>query len=99
MTGLTVLVVDDQDNVRDAIAAAFEDLGFTVIQAADAWQALAVLADPASRIILLFTDVMMPGMDGQQLAVEALKLRPDLKVIFTSGFMGRRPLIAPFIAK
>src|ERR1700737_2858307 len=76
-----VLVVDDAADVRESIAAIFEDLGFEVIQAGGGRDALSVLADEHIELSLLFTDVQMPGMDGPTLAAEAHKLRPELKVI------------------
>jgi CheY-like chemotaxis protein len=94
-----VLVVDDADDVRAAIVSIFEDLGFDVLDAASGPQALSLLRDPDIDVSLLFTDVQMPGMDGQQLAAEALKLRPALKIIFTSGFTGKKSVGEPFIAK
>jgi CheY-like chemotaxis protein len=94
-----VLVVDDAADVRESIAAIFEDLGFEVIQAGGGRDALSVLADRESEIALLFTDVQMPGMDGPTLAREARKLRPELKIIFTSGLAGQPRGDSPFIAK
>jgi DNA-binding NtrC family response regulator len=94
-----VLVVDDAADVRESIAAIFEDLGFEVIQAGGGRDALSVLADEHIELSLLFTDVQMPGMDGPTLAAEAHKLRPELKVIFTSGLAGQPRGGLPFIAK
>jgi CheY-like chemotaxis protein len=94
-----VLVVDDAADVRESIAAIFEDLGFEVIQAGGGRDALSVLADRQIELSLLFTDVQMPGMDGPTLACEARKLRPELKVIFTSGLAGQPRGDSPFIAK
>lgn len=96
---IRVLVVDDAADVRETIAAIFEDLGFEVIQAGGGRDALGVLADREVELTLLFTDVQMPGIDGPTLATEARKLRPDLKVIFTSGLAGQPRGRAPFIAK
>jgi CheY-like chemotaxis protein len=95
----SVLVVDDAAEVRETIAAIFEDLGFEVLQAGGGHDALSVLADEHVELTLLFTDVQMPGMDGPTLAAEARKLRPGLKVIFTSGLAGRPRGDSPFIAK
>jgi CheY-like chemotaxis protein len=94
-----VLVVDDDDAVREAIVLSFETLGFEVLAAADAPQALRWLGDAGRSIDLLFTDIRMPGMDGQRLADEARRLRPDLKVIFTSAYAEQRALTGPFISK
>src|SRR3954451_24329892 len=92
-----VLVVDDVSEVRQSIAAIFEDLGFEVVQAGGGPDALRLLA--RGKGALLFTDIQMPGMDGPTLAEKARKLRPELKVIFTSGLAGRPRGGSPFIAK
>jgi len=81
----TVLLVDDDDIVRSTVGAMLEDLGYRVVSAADGPQALAVLGREPG-VALLFTDVVMPGMSGRQLADQALKIRPELRVLFTSGY-------------
>jgi CheY-like chemotaxis protein len=96
---MRVLVVDDVAEVRETIAAIFEDLGFEALRAGGGCDALKLLADDEGEIALLFTDVHMPGMDGPTLAEAAGRLRPDLKVIFTSGLAGRPRGSSPFIAK
>ena len=86
----TVLVVDDDDEVREIASASIESYGYRVIEASDGRQALEILkAEPGIR--LLFTDVIMPGMDGFVLAHEAKRLRPDLKVVYTSGYLQNVP--------
>jgi CheY-like chemotaxis protein len=86
----TLLVVDDDDDVRDLAVSIFEDEGYQVIAAPNALKALEILeANPGIR--LLFTDVVMPGMDGFLLAQEARKLRPDLRVLYTSGYLKNAP--------
>ncbi len=81
---LSVLVVEDDDLVREATVGSIMDLGYRVLEAADADAALRVLeGEPA--VDVLFTDVRLPGKSGEQLAHEAWQRRPDLKVIFTSG--------------
>ena len=80
-----VLVVEDDALVRLAAVDMVGALGFTALQAGDAPAALALLQGEA-RIDILFTDVGLPGMRGPELAREALALRPDLKVIFASGY-------------
>jgi signal transduction histidine kinase/CheY-like chemotaxis protein len=82
----TVLVVEDQDEVRVLVERQFTALGFTVHQAADAAAALAML-EAHPEIALLFTDIILPGgMTGLQLAEEALRRWPALKVLYTSGY-------------
>lgn len=82
----TILVVEDDARVRRVAVARLEDMTYRVLQAETAAEALAVLgAHP--EVALLFTDIVMPGgMSGDELAREARKLRPGLKIIMTSGF-------------
>jgi signal transduction histidine kinase/CheY-like chemotaxis protein len=80
-----VLLVDDDDIVRSTVGAMLDDLGYRVVAAADGPQALAVL-EKEPGVALLFTDVVMPGMSGRQLAEQAQKIRPGLRVLFTSGY-------------
>jgi PAS domain S-box-containing protein len=82
----TILVVEDNKALRNLVLRQLKDLGYRTIAAADAAEALSVIRRN-EPIDLLFTDVVMPGgMDGRALAREAQALRPDLKVLFTSGF-------------
>ncbi|HEV3372887.1 MAG TPA: MASE4 domain-containing protein [Xanthobacteraceae bacterium] len=81
-----ILVVEDDRLVRDYVVAQLGSLGYTVAAAAGAAEALAML-DGGVEADLLFTDVIMPGpMSGRHLADQALKRRPDLKLLFTSGY-------------
>jgi CheY-like chemotaxis protein len=80
-----VLVVEDDPLVLMSAADMVEALGFAVLSAADAEQALAILGDDG-RIDVLFTDVGLPGMRGPELAQRAAKLRPGLKIVFASGY-------------
>ncbi|RYD91300.1 MAG: response regulator, partial [Sphingomonadales bacterium] len=81
----TVLIVEDDVRLRSITSANLQELGYAVLVAASAQDALDVIRGPRA-IDLLFTDVVMPGMNGRQLADEAVKLRPALKVLFTTGF-------------
>jgi CheY-like chemotaxis protein len=84
--GETILVVEDNPDVRRLVLRQLSDLGYDVIEAANGPQALKILEDGHS-IDLLFTDVVMPGgMTGRQLAEAAKSRRPDLKTLFTSGY-------------
>ena len=84
--GETVLVVDDEPAVRMLVTEALEDLGYTAIEAADGAAGLKVLHSEA-RIDLLVTDVGLPGgMNGRQVADAARTARPDLKVLFITGY-------------
>ncbi|WP_411780207.1 ATP-binding protein [Bradyrhizobium sp. UFLA01-814] len=81
-----VLVVEDDKLVRSYVLTQIESLGYTTLSANDGREALAVL-DSGAPIDLLFTDVIMPGaMNGRDLATEARKRRPGLRVLFTSGY-------------
>ncbi|TBV00800.1 hybrid sensor histidine kinase/response regulator [Pseudomonas dryadis] len=84
-TGETILVVEDDSVVRMLIVEALEELGYQLIQVADAQAALALL-DRHPDIDLLLTDVGLPGMNGRQLAEAARQRRPDLKVLFATGY-------------
>ncbi|MHA3841028.1 CHASE3 domain-containing protein [Sphingomonas aestuarii] len=80
-----VLVVEDEDRVRHMSVDALRELGYLVVQASDANQALTVL-ELQPRIDLLFTDVIMPDMNGRLLAEAARAKRPGLKVLYTTGY-------------
>jgi CheY-like chemotaxis protein len=83
----TVLVVDDDEDVRDLAVSFLEALGLIALQAADAPEALRLLAEhPEVRV--LFSDVRMPGMNGVELATEARRRWPHLNVVLTSGYVG-----------
>jgi CheY-like chemotaxis protein len=82
----SILVVEDDALVRTYVVAQLRSLGYRVTSAADAAEALSLL-EKDMTIDILFTDVIMPGpMNGRRLADEALKRRPSLKVVFTSGY-------------
>lgn len=81
----TILIVEDEPAVRAMTAAHLKDAGYTVIEATDAKAALALLAADG-HVDLLLTDIVMPGMNGRKLADEALKARPDLRLLFMTGF-------------
>jgi PAS domain S-box-containing protein len=84
--GETILVVEDEPNVRSFAIELTRELGYRVLEAHDATTALRLI-DGHSEIALLFTDVGLPGgMNGRQLAEEAERRRPNLKVVFTSGY-------------
>nr|WP_207625319.1 MULTISPECIES: PAS domain S-box protein [unclassified Methylobacterium] len=84
--GETVLVVDDEPTVRMLVTEVLEDLGYTAIEAADSASGLQVLQSDV-RIDLLISDVGLPGgMNGRQMADAARVTRPDLKVLFITGY-------------
>src|SRR5690349_19953886 len=80
-----VLVVEDVALIRMATVDMIEQLGLSVVEAADGAEALALLQKD-SAIDVLLTDLGLPGMTGQELVAEARKLRPGLKVIVASGY-------------
>ena len=81
----TVLVVEDEEMMRRASADALAELGYQVLEAEGATAALRLL-DAHPEVDLLFTDVVMPDVNGRKLADEAMRRRPGLKVLFTTGY-------------
>ena len=99
----TVLLVDDDVAVRQVAAVILGELGFEVIEAADAEQAMEILRGPTGTELLM-TDLAMPGIGGVELAHLAKRLRPTLKVLYTSAYVraqgGSRALVhGPLIEK
>jgi CheY-like chemotaxis protein len=84
--GETVLLVEDFDALREVGAAMLEAAGYSVRVAASGSEALAIFEQDGNDIRLVLTDVQMPAMNGQELADRLLLKKPDLKVLFTSGF-------------
>ncbi len=81
-----VLVVEDDARVRKVAVARMKDMGYRVLEAETGREALEVLAEHP-EVDLLFSDIVMPGgMTGDEMATEATRRRPDLKVLFTSGY-------------
>lgn len=82
----TVLVVDDEDHVRNVTEMMLAQFGLTVIGACDGLEAVEVIEQQGERIQLVVMDMTMPRMDGEQ-AFEAMrKIRPGIKVVLTSGY-------------
>lgn len=82
----TVLVVEDEAMVRRFAVVALERLGYRALEATDGNAALEIAAAFAGRIHLLFTDVVMPHMNGQDLAGRIRELQPDVRVLYASGY-------------
>jgi signal transduction histidine kinase len=80
-----ILLVEDDPLMRRLATDALRELGYTVLASESASSALAIL-DSRPDVVLLFTDVVMPDVNGKKLADEALRRRPDLKVLFTTGY-------------
>ncbi|KJC59824.1 hypothetical protein UP10_16150 [Bradyrhizobium sp. LTSPM299] len=81
----TILVVEDDKLVRDYVLAQLHGLGYVTLEAANATEALAII-EAGTPFDLLFTDVIMPGLNGRQLAERVFRMKPELKVLFTSGY-------------
>jgi signal transduction histidine kinase len=81
----TILVVEDEPRLREVTCAGLRELGYVVFHADNGAEALKIL-DLTPGVTCLFTDIVMPGMTGRQLSDEAVKRRPDLKVIYTTGY-------------
>ncbi len=83
----TILLVEDESAVRDAVQKALSRLGYRVLEAANGDEALAVWKQHRDEIRLLLTDLVMPGgMTGKELAEQFLQQNPKLKVIYASGY-------------
>ena len=82
----TVLLTEDEDSVRVVATAALERRGYRVLAAADGESAIAISGAFPGRIDLLVTDVVMPGMNGRQLAEQLEMMRPGMRVLFVSGY-------------
>jgi len=80
-----ILVVEDEDRLRNFTTEALRELGYTVVHAANGAEALAMIRG-GQGADLLFTDIVMPGMTGRQLAEEAAGLIPGLRIVYTTGY-------------
>ncbi|HWI29371.1 MAG TPA: response regulator [Stellaceae bacterium] len=79
-----ILLVEDEASVRNFAQELLAGAGFTVLTASDAYEAIRVLAE--RHVDLLFTEIVMPGADGFDLAAQAKLIRPNLKVLYCTGF-------------
>ena len=96
--GQTVLVVEDEAAVRMIVLEVLSELGYTAFEAGDAEQAIPLLQSD-QRIDLLVSDVGLPGMNGRQLAEVARKHRPNLKVLFITGYAKNAEIRSQFLGK
>lgn len=80
----TALIVDDDPLVLDVVAQALAEPGYGVLTAHDGYEGIRVLAD--RHVDLIITDIMMPGLDGVQLSIQAKLMRPSLRIIYITGF-------------
>ncbi|MDX9981882.1 MAG: response regulator, partial [Lentisphaeria bacterium] len=84
--GETILLVEDDQSVRATCSMFLKSLGYRVLAAAEPREALKAVAAHPADIALLLTDVVMPGMDGRQLAQRIRAVKPGVKVLFMSGY-------------
>ena len=83
--GETILVVEDEDAVRRLAVEGLQELGYKVVEAESGQAGLAML-ERTPEVKMVFTDIVMPNMNGRQMTDEALKRRPDLRVLYTTGY-------------
>ena len=82
----TILIVEDEPDLRELTRVFLEGYGYKVLQAASAEQAIQVADGFSERIDLLLTDVIMPGLSGRQLAEAILRSRPHTKIVYMTGY-------------
>lgn len=82
----TVMLVEDEPQVRDLTCRVLSELGYSVLQAGNGADAIALADNYKEHIDLLITDVVMPGMNGRELSECLMRLHPEMRVLFTSGY-------------
>ena len=82
----TILMVEDDDKVREVALRTLRERGYIVLEAANGWEALRAAEDKNAAIALLLTDIVMPHMGGRELVERLRTLRPEIKVLYTSGY-------------
>lgn len=82
----SILVVEDDEGVRNFVSTALTELGYTIQQAVNGKLALELLKKENMKVDLVITDLIMPEMNGKELAVELEKIFPDIHILFTSGY-------------
>jgi CheY-like chemotaxis protein len=87
----TILLVEDQPDVRKLVGSLLADLGYEVLKAADGEQALALAQQGSTPIHLVLTDLVMPGISGSELAARLAAIRPGLRTLYMSGYADRTP--------
>jgi CheY-like chemotaxis protein len=88
----TVLLVEDRADVRGVARSMLESVGYQVLEASGGEQAIHIAGLQAAPIDLLLTDIVMPGIDGTEVVERLMPSRPQMKIIFMSGYPGRLPL-------
>ena len=103
MTSPTILLVEDQEEVRNLVRRVLSARGYHVLAAASGQDALRLTVQFAGPIDLLVTDVMMPGMNGREVALLLAPAHPKMKTLYLSGYPDESPGIAflqkPFTAE
>jgi CheY-like chemotaxis protein len=82
----TILLVEDDPKVREVALRALRERGYRVLEAGTGWEALRAAESPGEAIALLLADVVMPHMGGRELVERVKSLRPDIRVLYTSGY-------------
>ncbi|MBP2676070.1 MAG: sensor hybrid histidine kinase, partial [Deltaproteobacteria bacterium] len=82
----TILLVEDEESVREVASTILKELGYRVIEARDGEEALRLADFHGGRIELMMTDIVMPGMNGRELSEKMTRLYPAMKTLFTSGY-------------
>ena len=102
----TVLAVDDDPGILELLGEMLQPLGYTVLAAENGERAIEIAAEHNNKIDLLLTDVVLPGMKGQELAARLLESCPEVDVLFMSGYLcpsmahsGKRQGYEAFIRK
>jgi DNA-binding response OmpR family regulator len=82
----TVLITEDESSVRNLVARILRERGYTVLEASNGQNALDIAREYTGEIHLAITDIIMPGMNGRDLGSRLETMRPDLKVLYVSGY-------------
>lgn len=85
----TILLVEDEDTVRKVIQRLLQKLGYRVLPASNAEEAIEIFRERDAELDLVLTDVVMPGLTGVQMAEVLREQRPDMKFLFTSGYTSK----------
>ncbi len=85
-TNSTILIVDDNDDTRETVVAMIESFGYTAIGAQSPQRAVELFIEQKASFDLILSDIVMPDGGGQELVKKLIQLKPDIKVIFMSGY-------------